>query len=278
MKDTMESLVKWLNDRNKEYDEGRPTVSDKEYDDKFFELVRLESELGVILADSPTQRIDFQVVSELSKVQHNHKMLSLDKTKEVNVVKKFLDNHTYLAMCKMDGLTCSLRYVGGKLVAAETRGNGIEGEDILHNALVVSNIPNYISYQDELIVDGEIICDKETFYNNFAQSYSNPRNFAAGSIRLLDSKLCAERKLSFVAWEIIKGFEEEKYLSDKLILLGKLGFTIVPNIMGHSEQQEDIDWLKSIAEQYNYPIDGIVFKFDDIAYGESLGETGHHRT
>ena len=277
MKETIETLIEWLNDRNKEYDEGHPTVSDKEYDDKFFKLVALEAEYGMVFPNSPTQRIDYQVVSKLNKVQHNHKMLSLDKTKEVDVVKKFLDNHTYLAMCKMDGLTCSLHYLGGKLIAAETRGNGAEGEDILHNALVVSNIPNFIPYQDELIVDGEIICDKETFYSNFADKYSNPRNFAAGSIRLLDAKTCAERSLSFIAWEVIKGFEEEKYLSDKLILLGKLGFTIVPNIMGHSEQEEDIDWLANVAEQYHYPIDGVVFKFDDIAYGEARGETGHHK-
>ena len=103
-------------------------------------------------------------------------------------------------------MTCSLRYLNGKLVSAETRGDGIEGEDILHNALVIKNIPKKIDYQDELIIDGEIICTYEDF-KPFENEYKNPRNFASGSIRLLDSNECVKRNLSFVAWDCIKGAE-----------------------------------------------------------------------
>ena len=200
-------------------------------------------------------------------------MLSLDKTKDTDVVSSFIGSQPYLAMLKMDGLTCSLRYIGGKLVSAETRGNGLVGEDILHNALVVKNIPNKIDYTEELIVDGEIIC-KYSDFEKFSNEYANPRNFASGSIRLLDSAECAKRNLSFVAWEVVKGLEDNSF-SKKLNSLSSLGFTVVDNVITKN-YEEDIKLLKYFAEQKGYPIDGIVFKFDDVEYGKSLGETGHH--
>ena len=135
-------LVQMLNEWTKLYDEGCPAISDKEWDDKYFELKSLEEETGLIFSNSPTQTISYEVVNTLTKNEHNHKMLSLDKTKSVNEVASFIGNKNFLAMCKMDGLTCSLTYKNGELVAAETRGNGIIGEDILHNALVIKSIPN----------------------------------------------------------------------------------------------------------------------------------------
>ena len=271
-------LIDYLNARTKEYDEGHPTISDKEYDDKFFELIHLEEVTGIIYDDSPTQKIVYNVINELRKVKHNHPMLSLDKTKDINVIKNFLkQNKNYLCMFKMDGLTCSLRYLNGKLVSAETRGNGVEGEDITHNAWVVDNIPKYIDYKDELIVDGEIICPLDTFNELFKIMYKNPRNFAAGSIRLLDSKECAKRNLCFIAWDVIEGFNDIKLLSEKLKKLSFLNFSIVPYRCDNDFNWETIDdEIIEAAHHLNYPIDGIVFKFDDIEYGKSLGATDHH--
>lgn len=266
-------LIDKLNYYTKMYDEGHPEISDREWDDMYFQLQSAERFYNVYYEDSPTQRVNYQVVNELNKVEHNHKMLSLDKTKDTDVVSSFIGSQPYLAMLKMDGLTCSLRYIGGKLVSAETRGNGLVGEDILHNALVVKNIPNKIDYKEELIVDGEIIC-KYSDFEKFSNEYANPRNFASGSIRLLDSAECAKRNLSFIAWEVVKGLEDNSF-SKKLNSLSSLGFTVVDNVITKN-YEEDIKLLKYFAEQKGYPIDGIVFKFDDVEYGKSLGETGHH--
>ena len=270
----MKALVDRLNYLTKKYDEGHPEVSDKEWDELYFKLVQMEEDMGIHLDESPTQTIIYQVVNELRKVEHNHKMLSLDKTKEIEEVKKFLGkDNDYVAMCKMDGLTCSLRYIGGKLISAETRGNGVIGEDILHNALVIPSIPKTISYQDELIVDGEIICTYEDF-KPFSDTYKNPRNFAAGSIRLLDSKECAKRNLTFVAWDVIKGFPNDNNVYSRLLLLTFNGFTIVPFEKGSVEHC--IEWLTETAKCMSYPIDGIVFKFDEVDFGKQQGETAHH--
>ena len=272
-------LVSWLNERTKEYEEGHPTVSDADWDKRYFELKNLENESGIIFPNSPTQRVQplnqkYQIVTKLKKVEHNHPMLSLDKTKNLFDVLTFLNDQDYVAMAKMDGLTCSLRYLDGKLISAETRGDGTVGEDVLHNVLVMNNVPKKIDYYDELIVDGEVISTYDNF-NNFAGWFKNPRNFAAGSIRLLDSKECSKRNLKFIAWDVIKGFDDFKLFSEKLQELEKIGFDIVPS--GFSfDIQEVVDNIKDQARVKNYPIDGIVFKFDDIEYGKSLGQTAHH--
>ena len=268
----MEELVAKLNDATKAYDEGHPIMTDEEWDNLYFQLLDLERETGITLADSPTQKVIYDVVNALPKVEHNHKMLSLDKTKSEDEVNSFLGNHEFIAMAKMDGLTCSLRYLNGELVSAETRGNGIIGEDVTHNAKVIPSIPKKIDYQDELIVDGEIVCmwnDFQTFITN----YKNPRNFAAGSIRLLDSKVCAQRKLTFVAWDVIKGIGFDT-VTENLEALQKYGFEVVPWVKENPTYA--INDVKDFCADHNYPIDGVVFKFDNIAYGKSLGETGHH--
>ena len=273
-KDQIRNLIEYLNDRTKEYDMGIPTISDKEWDEKYFELDCLEKKYSIYFNDSPTQNISYEVVNSLEKVEHNHEMLSLEKTKSLNEIKDFLGIVPYLAMCKMDGLTCSLKYYDGVLVSAETRGNGLIGENILHNARVIPSIPKYIPYKGLLVVDGEIICSKHDF-KEFENEYKNPRNFASGSIRLLDSKECSKRKLQFVAWDVIQGFEDSKYLVDKLFSLMECGFTIVP-YCAYDNYDRDIDELKNMAEIFGYPIDGVVFKFDDVEYGRSLGKTAHH--
>lgn len=273
-------LIDLLNKYTKAYDEGHPEISDKEWDDLYFSLVRREQETGIIYPDSPTQKISYQVVNALSKVEHSHPMLSLNKTKEVSSVKSFIGGKPFVVMFKMDGLTCSLTYENGKLVKAETRGNGEIGEDILHNAKVVKNIPQFISYKDKLVVDGEIICRKDDF-KPFANEYKNPRNFASGSIRLLDAKECASRNLTFVVWEMIEGYDEQNSLTSRLWTLENLGFTVVPfmvvpfMIEGRTVE-ERIKYLDELDAHNIYPIDGYVFKFDDVTYGKSLGATAHH--
>ena len=163
MNEKIRQLINILNEATYAYENGHPLISDKEYDDMWFELKKLEEKTGYILPDSPTQKIHFQTISELKKVEHNHPMLSLDKTKDINIIKSFLKGHDWIAMAKMDGLTCSLYYKDGKLISAETRGDGIIGEDITHNAMVIPSIPKIIPYKEEVIIDGEIICTYKNF-------------------------------------------------------------------------------------------------------------------
>lgn len=269
------NLIDKLNVYTKFYDEGHPVISDKEWDDMYFKLQNLENFYGIYFSDSPTQNINYQVVNKLNKVKHNHPMLSLDKTKSIDAIKSFLGNKDFICMAKMDGLTCSLRYLDGKLVSAETRGNGIEGEDILHNALQVKNIPNKINYKEELIIDGEIICTYNDF-KDFEKEYKNPRNFASGSIRLLDSKESSMRNLTFIVWDIIKGLDEDR-LSNKLLKANELGFTVVPFEVNLPEYKT-IEQIMEIVKKSSsiYPIDGLVFKYDNCDEYISAGRTDHH--
>ena len=273
----MRDLINTLNIYTEAYDRGEPIISDREWDDLYFKLVKMENETGLYYEDSPTQKIHFKEVSKLDKVTHSHPMLSLAKTKEIGEVESFLGDKAYICMGKMDGLTCSLTYRGGKLVGAETRGNGIVGEDILHNAYVIKNIPKRIPWQDEFIVDGEIICTYDNF-EKFSNEYKNPRNFASGSIRLLDSRECSTRNLTFVAWDIIDF--TMKLLSTKMELLKQYGFTTVPYTIDDDfytpTLEEQIEKVKKECADLSYPIDGVVFKYDFCRAYEEAGRTDHH--
>ncbi len=277
IKEVMSNLITELNNYTKAYDEGKPLISDKEWDDKYFTLVKMEEENNLRLPKSPTQSIDYQVVNKLEKVKHNHPMLSLSKSKDINVLKKFIGKERVFVMLKMDGLTCSLRYVDGRLVSAESRGNGEVGELITHNVKLFPSVPKSISFRDELIVDGEIICD----YNNFEllkNEYSNPRNMASGTIRLLDANESAKYNLTFVAWDVIKGFNEEKSLAKKLNIIQKYGFTCVDGFVNDNDEfdfENTIERLKEIANKKAYPIDGVVVKYDDVDLYYSKGRNGH---
>ena len=279
----MRNLIDELNARTAEYDTGHPTISDAEWDKKYFVLQELEEKTGTVYPDSPTSSISYSVVNSLEKVTHSHPMLSLAKTKSIEDIKTFGGINALIAMAKLDGLTCSLRYENGKLVMAETRGNGAIGENILHNALVIPSIPKEINFKDTLVVDGEVICTYQN-YERFKDTYKNPRNFAAGSIRLLDSKECNRRNLTFVAWDVITGFEKYETLSSKLMHLGFLGFYIVPyqpfmvqdNALGEGTVETAIKLISKKAENNSYPIDGIVFKYDDCEEYNAKGATAHH--
>ena len=280
LKQKMIDLVDFLNHHQELYDKGIPVISDSEWDKAYFELKELEEGLGETFPNSPTQKINYTVVNELKKVKHEYQpMLSLDKTKDIEEIKSFIGTKDWIAMLKLDGLTCRLTYEEGKLVRAETRGSGIEGEDITHNARVLPSIPQKIDYYDTLVVDGEVICDKITF-EQFKDEYANCRNFAAGSIRLLDSKECAKRGLTFVAWDVITGYEydEEATLNKKLSQLIDYGFFIVPYQTCYTcDIQQAIDNLQEGNEIFdNYPIDGVVFKWNKCTEYEAAGRTDHH--
>lgn len=279
--------IERLNHYTKLYDEGHPEITDKEWDDLYFRLQEAEQETGIYYPDSPTHAIIYQVVNNLEKVEHNHQMLSLAKTKDIEEVRSFFDNKDFIASAKLDGLTCSLRYLDGKLISAETRGNGTIGENIYHNALVIPSIPKVINYKNELVVDGEIICTYKDF-EPFSNQYKNPRNFASGSIRLLDSAECAKRNLTFVAWDVIKGLDDI-YDEKSVFYLGFYGFKTIQYESSKSIKisnkildepldpvEECIKRIKEWASNKGYPIDGVVFRFADKDYGNSLGATSHH--
>lgn len=282
--DRINKLVKLLNQYNDSYyNNSTSEIPDYEYDKLFDELKKLEEETNIVMSNSPTQSVGYEVKSELKKVRHNHPMLSLDKTKSTSDIVKFLDGRKGIAMLKMDGLTCSLMYKQS-LVSAETRGNGEIGEDVLHNAKTVENIPIKIA-NEEVIVDGEMIIDYETFEKiNLSLSednkYKNPRNLASGSIRQLDSNITKDRGLRFIAWKCVEGTDTNSF-GKRLEFLQSIGFETVPHITIHENASEDdikksIDSLQFKAQSLGFPIDGIVFSYDDIKYGESLGITSHH--
>lgn len=272
--DRIKELTELLNKASDSYyNTGDTIMEDREYDSLLEELRSLEQETGFVMMTSPTHKVGYEVKSDLQKVAHNHPMLSLAKTKDWNEFIIYFGSKDVIGMLKMDGLTCSLRYVNGELVSAETRGNGEIGEDILHNIKTVKTVPQKIPYKDELIVDGEIICTYEDF-EPFSTEYKNPRNFASGSIRLLDSNECAKRPLTFVAWNIINGFDNENSFLRKLVLIDELGFTVVP--WTSSFDWDAKEFLVNKAKKLGYPIDGLVGRFDDIKYGEGLGATSHH--
>ena len=281
----IKKLVGMLNTyRDEYYNNSNSIISDPDYDRIFDELNRLEKETGFVLSNSPTKTVGYEVKSKLEKVTHNHPMLSLDKTKSVDDILSFLNGKEGVAMLKMDGLTCSCIYKGNSFGSAESRGNGEIGELIGHNVKTIKDFPLSIGL-DSLIVDGEIIIDYDTFdaiNNNLSEDekYKNPRNLASGSARQLDSKIASQRGMRFIAWKVVEGIDGNDFF-EKLETLYNLGFEVVPHYklkknITKEELESVIDQLKSYAEIENLPIDGIVFGFNDIKYGKSLGETGHH--
>ena len=260
-----------LNYYTMKYDEGNPEITDEQWDSLYFECQQYEEETGFIAEKSPTTTIQFDIQTSLKKVTHNHPMLSLSKTKKIDEMKAWLKEPT-IVMLKMDGLTLSLCYEDGKLISAETRGNGEIGEDVLHNAKVIPSIPKTIPTKERTIVDGEVIC-KYKIFEEFSDFYKNPRNYASGSIRLMDPNECVRRKLSFVAWDKITGTED---LDVKLQNLEKLGFEVVPyfttDLDNLEAQQEE---MKKIAVEKSYPIDGLVYKINNYASYMAKGYNEH---
>ena len=284
----LKELTEQLNRcRDSYYNNSESLISDKQYDDLFDELQALEEETGIVMSNSPTNTVGYEVKSKLEKVKHSHPMLSLDKTKSTDELKKFANNRDCLLMCKMDGLTVLLTYENGELIQAETRGNGEEGEIITHNAKVFENIPVHIDYTGHLEVEGEAVIAYDDFEKINSklpenEKYKNPRNLVSGSVRQLDSNIAAQRHIKFIAWKVPYVIKEKyaiKTMVDRFSLIEKLGFETVPQVIIKSWEEyydEYIKILKETAQEKGFPIDGLVMTYNDISYGESLGMTGHH--
>lgn len=271
----IQELIKQLNKYSYEYYTlGNPTVSDTTYDGLYDKLVKLEEETGIIYSNSPTQNVGNKVLSFLKKVTHEYPLLSLNKTKKEEDIIKWSNKKDIVGMLKLDGLTLCLTYIDGKLAGAETRGNGKEGEDILHNAKVFTNIPLTIPTKEKTIVVGEAIIDYPTFEEiNYKLSndrkYKNPRNLVSGTIRQLDSSICKERKPKFIVYNLLTKNDNTKI--SHLEILEQLGFTTVPyiylnQISLYKEVESCIYLLKNKATLLQYPIDGLVFTYNDIEY------------
>ncbi len=286
----IKELIKELNKhRDAYYNDSRPMISDVEYDNMFDELQNLEKETGIIMSNSPTQTVGYEVKSELKKIKHPHPMLSLDKTKSEDDLIKFAGDEDCILSLKMDGLTVLLTYVDGKLAKAETRGNGEIGEDVTHNAKVFENIPLTIDCKGRFEIEGEAIITYDDFekINESLpkdKKYKNPRNLVSGSVRQMDSSIAAKRHIKFIAWKV-PVMEDNKFSNSFLYRLNYakcLGFETVPffTYTNKSSDKENlrliIESLKNSASVNSYPIDGLVLVLNDIQYGESLGMTGHH--
>lgn len=283
VKEIMQGMVSILNYASEVYyNTGNPIMTDEQFDIRLKDLKELEEETGFILANSPTQKVGARVLTELKEIKHSHPMLSLEKCHTVDELIKFANNKMLVASIKLDGLTVSLRYEDGILVSAETRGDGYVGSDITEHVKQFINVPLKINKEGVYVVDGEaIITDADFAEINKNGEYKNSRNLASGTLSVLDTSLVRKRRLSFFAWDVIEGGGNS--LEDNLNEARFLGFDIVPywtasvtDEVKPNTLQEFINCVFDYAKDNGLPCDGIVFKFDDIEYGKSLGATSHH--
>lgn len=263
------------------YNNDREIMTNKEYDDLYDKLELMEKELGITLSNSPTQRVGYEVQSKLEKVKHERPAKSLDKTKSIDELAKFIGSKQGVLSWKLDGLTVVLTYEGGKLVQAVTRGNGEIGEDITANAHTFINIPTQINYPYKLIIRGEALISYENFEKINAQlsdeeKYKNPRNLVSGSVRQLDSSICAKRKVEFIAFSIENNNSLGTVVTkeDEYLMLEMQGFEVVGyEVVDRDTIGSVVETFTETGKTYKYPIDGLVLTHNDIAYGRSLGET-----
>lgn len=272
------SLIDLLNKANKAYYYGESEMmSNKEYDDLYDQLKRLEDESGIIYSDSPTQNLGDYVYSSLPKLKHESPMLSLDKTKDREVLKKWLWNKEGVLSWKLDGLTVVLTYQDGKLTKAVTRGNGLIGEEITENAKFFLNVPLSIPFKGKLTVRGEAVISYSDFkeINDAEQGrFKNPRNLASGSVRALDTNQVKKRKVQVIIFEVIQG-SEENLVTDKFTWISHLGFQPVDyEVVNADNILQKIQDFENRITSNNIPSDGLVLTFNDSAYGRSLGMTG----
>lgn len=279
----MKELVSLLNKASRAYyQEAQEIMSNYEYDRLYDELKELEDELGITLSNSPTVNVGYEVVSELPKERHESPMLSLDKTKEVEELKNFVGDQKVLMSWKMDGLTVVLTYRDGKLYKAVTRGNGEVGEVITNNAKVFKNVPVQIAYQGELILRGEAVIGYKDFekinqeIEDVDARYKNPRNLCSGSVRQLNNQITAKRNVMFYAFTLVQadGVDFQNSRACQMEWLKSQGFTTVEYYMVTRDTVEDeVAKFSSKISENDFPSDGLVLTYDDIAYGRSLGRT-----
>lgn len=270
------------------YDLNAPTVDDAVYDQLFDELSQLEQSLGTTMGNSPTRTVGWPATDKLAKTTHDIPLLSLDKTKSAEEMCFFMGTQAIMLMHKLDGLTIKLTYDNGLLQEASTRGDGEVGEIITHNVRGISGIPHQIPYQKRLVVTGEAFIrpsDFEALQDNLldsnGQPYKNGRNLAAGSVRLLSSEECRERRVTFMPFNVLVGYDELPLKSEKLRQLWALGFHPCKYFLAKAslsvEQMEaGIQKLRINAQENDVPIDGIVLTFNGVAYSKSCGRTEHH--
>ncbi len=279
MKDKIEILNKAAKAYYQENTEIMPNI---EYDKLYDELLELEKETGVVLSNSPSIHVGYELLSNLPKEKHEKAMLSLDKTKDVGALKEWLGQHKGLLSWKLDGLTIVLTYDEGRLVKAVTRGTGEVGEVITNNVKVFTNIPINISHKGNLILRGEAIIrysDFERINNEIADvsaKYKNPRNLCSGSVRQLNNKITSERNVYFFAFSVVKA-ENVDFKSSRTAQLNWLknqGFDLVEfKEVNSSNIEETVSWFSQFVSKNDFPSDGLVLTYDDIEYGEALGST-----
>ena len=265
----MKELVSLLNKASRAYyQEAQEIMSNYEYDRLYDELKELEDELGITLSNSPTVNVGYEVVSELPKERHESPMLSLDKTKEVEELKNFVGDQKVLMSWKMDGLTVVLTYRDGKLYKAVTRGNGEVGEVITNNAKVFKNVPVQIAYQGELILRGEAVIGYKDFekinqeIEDVDARYKNPRNLCSGSVRQLNNQITAKRNVMFYAFTLVQA-DGVDFQNSRACQMEWLRDTV----------EDEVAKFSSKISENDFPSDGLVLTYDDIAYGRSLGRT-----
>lgn len=282
-KERIKELVDILNKASKAYyQDAKEIMSNFEYDALYDELVQLEKDTGIVLANSPTVSVGYEVVSELPKEQHESPMLSLDKTKEVSVLADFAGDKKSLLSWKLDGLTVVLTYQQGKLFKAVTRGNGEIGEVITNNAKTFKNIPLSIPYEGRLVLRGEAIIKYSDFekinreIEDAQAKYKNPRNLCSGSVRQLNSEITAKRNVNFIAFALIsaENVDFKNSIEQQYLWLEQQGFEVVERKeVTFSNMEETVKYFAEKIKEYDYPSDGLVLMYDDIEYGLSLGRT-----
>ena len=264
------------------YQEDREIMSNVEYDALYDTLSALEKETGIVLADSPTVNVGYEAVEQLPKEEHERPMLSLDKTKEREALREFIGEHPTLLSWKLDGLTIVLTYENGELIKAVTRGNGIVGEVITNNARVFKNIPLKISFKGRLVLRGEAIITYSDFekinetIGDADAKYKNPRNLCSGSVRQLNNEITAKRNVRFFAFSLVsaEGVDFQNSREMQFRWLNEQGFEVVEYRKVTAETlDEAMDYFAEAVTTNDFPSDGLVALYDDIAYGESLGTT-----
>lgn len=281
--DRIKELVELLNKAGKSYySEGRELMSNYEYDALYDELGMLEKETGYILSNSPTVNVGYEVLSELPKERHESPMLSLDKTKSPEALAEWLGSQKGLLSWKLDGLTIVLTYDNGQLQKAVTRGNGEVGEIITNNARVFKNVPVTIPFKGKLVLRGEAIITYSDFERINEQipeadaKYKNPRNLCSGSVRQLNNGITAQRNVHFFAFTLVSAqdVDFDNSRQRQFEWLKDQGFSVVEYKMVTKDTILDtIEWFEKTIVTNDFPSDGLVILYDDIAYGDSLGRT-----
>ena len=250
-------------------------MSDKQYDDLYDELEGLEKETGVILAGSPTQKVQGEVVDYLPKVKHSKPMLSANKTKSLDDIKIFIWRNQVVQSWKLDGLTVVATFKNGKLIQAVTRGNGIVGEDVTHTFKHCINIPLQLSEPIDITFRGECVIPWDTFKainEALDEPYSHPRNLAAGTLRQLDANIAIKRQLEYYVFDVVEGYDSGSLMKD-YFFAASLGMPIVEHCI---VTDLNICYDAFDPEEFRLPVDGLIYRYDDTAYGKSLGSTQHH--